>query len=977
MTEHDELSRLIAALRGQSLAIGIDDVPRIAAVLHHTRGWARERRVRALRTLVGRSAAEREQFDHVAPLLLEPRSTAVVQDPRPARPDEAASIATAEPRRGGSGAARPSWPLVASGVMFAAAIALLVHAVWPDRRAAPIDAGGGSAPTAPDAGSAPSAHPAPADETRQALVGEPSPLPAAFRGIAEVSGVASLVLIGWSLLTLRSRRRRAAAIDRLARSPGRRTVRLTADPAALQPLDRGTIAALAHLLAVPEVVDRETTLDPDETIEQTVRNAGRLTLCFAHEHEQPRLVLVEDVSRSMERWPAHATQLARALEAQGQPVERRYIAGDPLELAERRSVDGRAARLEEVAADARVVFVSDAAHFDREPAHTPRHARALERTIWLSPRPAELWRGGARWLAGCAVARPIGAAPSSLALPAALPAEWRPPRPYADPGETADAWRSALGDDAYLALAVTALLDLVASWNAALVWALISEGVLAPPWQRFERIWDLPELAILPGGRIRLAPELRDRLLADVRRERPELVQRVAAWIDTRLAAGIGAAGADSLGAAIGEVYRDRVARAAGIAGAGARVRQLAQRGLAPVIAAQVSGDEREAWGVRDPVAGWRARLRAPLLGLALLGTIVAGIASAVVPAQRDVWRSVPIVASGDVDAPADAYRGDARRGAWLDSPPQDVGPVDTEPAPPDGDAGDGAQEIVIAGAQTYDRDTVIRARRVTIADGARLRVRHGAMLRIEADEITVQGAAEIDGTGDRGAPGRPGRAEPGETVPDRDRFEKAKQHCQKARPDGRPGGNGGPGATIVLKAPRIEARGLTVRVDGGAGGEGGRGASGHRIEWSEEPVSIPVQQFQPAGSGNGAPASQVDNKPLSEGGEDGEAGNPPTKGAKAPATKGVKAKQDAAKDAKEPAAKRSSPAPLRHRPPLPGRASRPAPTPDRSLVPQSQVRRRDSFKCPDGMDGAPGAAGPRGSFSKSSPDDTGDAVRH
>jgi hypothetical protein len=448
---------------------------------------------------------------------------------------------------------------------------------------------------------------------------------------------------------------------------------LTVDPSAIHPIDRGTIATLAHMLAAPEAIDRETMLDPGETIEQTARNAGRLTLCFARESEQPRLILLEDVSRSMERWPTHATQLARALEAQGQPVERRYTAGDPLQISERRSVDGCAARFEEATAGARVVIVSEGAYFDPEAARTVRHARALDDAIWLQPRPAELWRAGARWLNTCAFIRTLGAVPSSLALPAAMPAEWRPPRPQVDVDETADAWRSALGDDAYLAFAATALLDLAASWSAALVWALISDGIIAPPWRQFERIWDLPELAVLPGGRIRLAPELCDRLLADVRGERPELVQRVAAWIDARLAAAIEAAGEGSLGAAVGEVYRDRVARAAGLDGAGGRVWQLAQRGLSSVIAAQVSGDERAAWQVRDPQAAWPARLRGPLLGLALLGTAGFAIASAVAPAQHGISRSVPNDAGvtdtpsdGAADAPIDAYHGDPGRGARV-----------------------------------------------------------------------------------------------------------------------------------------------------------------------------------------------------------------------------------------------------------------------------------------------------------------------
>jgi cytochrome c2 len=479
---------------------------------------------------------------------------------------------------------------------------------------------------------------------------------------------------------------------------------------------------------------------------------------------------------------------------------------------------------------------------------------------------------------------------------------------------------------------------------------------------------------------------------------------------------------------------------------------------------------------VRDPQAGWLARLRAPLLALALLGMIGAGIASVVAPAQRDEWQSVPIDAGvhdaagdGGIDAPVDAYHADPERGAqvaqsagcpachdsrtgardrgpsfigmwgskipldvagkdkktapayatvddayvWekLSYPqakvhagyqlihlayrgrladsgildliaylrsladqrppaPDDAGIVDAEPAPSDGDAGEEAQDLVIAGARTIDRDTVIRGKHVTIADGARLRVRHGATLRIEADELTVQGAAEIDGTGDRGAPGRDGLAERDETVSDRKSLEQAMRRCQKKRPDGRAGGKGGPGATIILQARRIEDSGLAIGVDGGAGGEGGLGAPGHRIEWSEEPANIQIQQIQnpgPSNGGAGALAGQVDE---TQGKDD----NAETKGAKAPAKKDPKV--PAKKDAKSPPKKRSSPAPVRQRPPSPGRASRRDDSPKRDLPPSQppRIRPRDTFQCPPGADGPPGRDGLAGKVVKSSPDDTGAA---
>jgi cytochrome c553 len=1034
MTGTAELSHLIGVLRGQRLAIGVDDVTRIATVLHHTRGWPRERRVRALKTLLGRSAAERERFDHIAPLLLAPGS-GIGATPPPAAHGEPGAQEPPGPLAP-SIAPRPRWPVVAGGAAFLAALALALYAAWPPGGPrASIDAGSGSAPPAHDAGIDGPVGPPAAGETRRVVVPEPSSLPGTLRGAAEAAGVASLLLIAWSVLALRPRRRRDAAIDRLARSSGRRVVGLTADRATVHPIDRRTIATLAHMLAAPAPSERETALDPGETVEETARNAGRLTLCFARVHEQPALLLLEDVSRSMERWPAHATQLVRALEAQGQAVERRFIAGDPLQIFARRSLDGRAVRFEDAAAGARVAIVSDGAYFDHAAARTARHARALDGALWLQPRPAELWRSGARWLNGHAFARTLGTVPSSLVVPIAATPPWRPPRPRTDVDEIADAWRSALTEDAYFAFAATALLDLAASCNATLVWTLISDGVIAPPWRQFERLWDLPELAVLPGGRISLAPELRDRLLADARSERPELLHRVASWIDSRLAAAVEAAGDSSLGAAVGEVYRDRVARASGLDGSGARVRRLEQQGLSSLVAARVDRDERRTWRIRDPHTAVTARLRGPLLGLALITMVGAGVASAVVPAQHDVSRIVVIDAGaidaasdGPADAPDDAYPGDAGRGErvaqrtgcvgchlgggksrvrtappfagmWgatveladdrserpvrrtVDEryvrdkllypgatlhrgyPPVHVSYADSlgegdiadliayiqslaRPRPAALDDGgvpddESAPDVAISGVRTIERDTVIRGWRVTIAGGAKIRVRHGVMLRIEGDEIVVAGPAEIDGTGDDGAPGADAVARGEYLARDRVSFGLAKRRCQRNRPDGGPGRDGGPGATIALQARTIRDDGLTVRVAGGAGGRGGHGAPGLSVAWVDESPGSPkpahdggtIQQDQQRPDANDAP-------------------------------KGKSAPSGSDEDLDVPA-----PAPASHTP-RPDRASRDVLPPSRKVAPPAPLRRRDTYKCPDGTDGPPGNAGARGSFSKSSPGD-------
>jgi outer membrane protein OmpA-like peptidoglycan-associated protein/uncharacterized protein with von Willebrand factor type A (vWA) domain len=667
MTETEELTELIVVLRGQGVAVGVDDVARLASVLHHTRAWPRERRLRALKTLLGRSPAERQRFDHIAPLLFSAGAStdaAVVGAPD-------AAEAPADPA-----VRRPRWRLLAIAVVvIAAPIVSLSTARLIATHKVAIDATNSSARTAPDPGNLGSGQQQADPDSQQVPGGgdqqqsdagaqqisvdgdqhrpdpgfrqithlEPSSLPKTLRSLAEGCWIASLLLATWSIAAWRAQRRRDAAIDRLVRSTGRRMVRVDVERPSLQPIDRQTITDLAHMLAAPVVMEPWVTLDPDQTVEQTVRNAGLLTLCFGREREQPTLILLEDVSQSMQRWPAHAAQLARALEAQGQPVDRRFISGDPLHTSEDQSLDARSTRLEDLRSDARIVVVSDAAYFDRGAARTVDHARALAGAVWLSPRPRELWQAGARWVNTRTLAWTLGAIPSSLASPTDLPPPWHPPQPRADVHETADAWRAALGADAYLALAATALLDLAISWSAIHVWALISDGVIVPSLREFERIWDLPELMVSQGGRISVASDLRDRLLADARSERPEMLQRVGCWIDARLNAAIKSAGDSSLGAAVGEVYRDRVARAAGIDGSGERIQQLVQSGLVSVVAAHTSESERKLWRVRDPRTAVMTRLRGPLLSLALTGATGFTMVSELAPPRHEVTLSVPI----------------------------------------------------------------------------------------------------------------------------------------------------------------------------------------------------------------------------------------------------------------------------------------------------------------------------------------------
>lgn len=136
---------------------------------------------------------------------------------------------------------------------------------------------------------------------------------------------------------------------------------------------------------------------------------------------------------------------------------------------------------------------------------------------------------------------------------------------------------------------------------------------------------------------------------------------------------------------------------------------------------------------------------------------------------------------------------------------------------------------------QTFSRDTVIEQALVCVADNATIRVENGAALTIEAETLVLQGAATFEGRGRDGRPGQRGSDGPVSTrEPPGGLLAICARKPPRADYDGKPGtrgGNGGPGANIVLRYVRLIGDDglLTHDVSGGNGGAGGRGGRGGR----------------------------------------------------------------------------------------------------------------------------------------------------
>jgi hypothetical protein len=595
------VAELLVLLRRAGLAVGVDDAARVATVFRLAEGWTYARRLQALQAILARSDEERDTLARLGPVIFA---------------DQAPPARRAEPPKGEVPPTPRRWPwLLASAI----AILAIAYVGGIDDRLAmwmsPVD----PEPTVdrpPDAGAAKGGKGEIGATATQHWV--EAPAPHGWVGPLLAVGGAAGFLAGLGLglrhlVRVMRYRRGRDRVKRLRAAPGRRVLALRSpvgrDSHPIQPAS--LVHSAAFRLSGPTALVDSPVLDGRRTVEASSRAGGRMVLRFERRREHQPTLFLEDISPSMQRWPAHAGQIARALELQGQGLLHRFASGDPRRVSSTRGAPVWRP-LEQVMVQSgagQIVAVSDLAWLDDPTWREDRHLLAeLPPVIWIHPRPADLWGPGARWLAERACVVPSGSEPelrhlgTGLEVRTHLPPRWHPPTLWrGDPDEVARVWRVALGDEAWDALAAAAILESAGALDAAHLWALVSDEIVSAPWERLDRIWDLPGVSVLPGGRLSFPEGAGERMTVELRRRRPELAHAVGSWLAARVQGAIEAAGADSLAAQVGQVHLDRIARAADLDDPpGARVARLVSSGLGGLAASNASPADLAAWRL-DP----------------------------------------------------------------------------------------------------------------------------------------------------------------------------------------------------------------------------------------------------------------------------------------------------------------------------------------------------------------------------------------
>ncbi len=543
-----ELAALVHGLRHRGLAVGVDDAARIRRLFRHAGDWSHQRRVRALKMLLGRNDEERLVLDQLAPFLFldaEKRVDRAVKAPDvPFSPSTDAQqhldsrqrpsgkeVKASGEAEGDSGRGRRwAWWGASAGLLVVVGV---LGARWfrPPPEPPPVVPPPMSQQVPPP--------PAPR-VTEEIEVGIPPPPPRWPFALA--LAVAAVPVWRVASQSRRAKLQKRNMLD-VAASEGRRSYRLEL-PAARRGnhQDAKPIREAAFHLSAPTAEAPAAWLDVDRTVHATVRNAGWLSLRWATWREHRQLLFIEDVSPSMAHWPGFGWQLATSMSRQGGSIERYFMNGNPgvlsLEPDLRRRIP-----LEQVLAgltEPAVVVVSDAAVLDRRGARSKaKWLGLLARATWMHPGSVETWGPGARWLVERLRVIPMTdegllrlGSPRRGVGALVLP-RWRPSQLLARDAEArASGRRATLGEEVFWWLAAGAVIDRVGALSAELWWALHSEGIAPAPRERIDRVWALDEVRVGAAGTVRLDAELRENLISALHRERPDLLSEVVSWAE-------------------------------------------------------------------------------------------------------------------------------------------------------------------------------------------------------------------------------------------------------------------------------------------------------------------------------------------------------------------------------------------------------------------------------------------------------------
>lgn len=602
------LGELLIALRCRGLFVGVDDSMRVAVVFQHAQGWSKERRIRALKAILGRTQEERLLIDQLAPLLFVDPVDASAENRGDAQGAVSQASLENEPRATTADkvASQPGGPsklihlhygLFTVGILLG--VLLLADAGYQASRffrREPVVTKPTEMPTAPS--------PAPFRDKDRITVRDP--LQPLYVGTS--LGLLLAVLGAAVAFRYRQVRQRIAI---LASSAGPRIFKVSIDEKRTpEPIDRAAMREAAFQLCAPVVVAEAPWIDAAATVERSARMVGMLlNPVQARWKEHVPILLIEDISLPMQRWPFHGRQMAQALARQGCELVHRYMRGEPDQLSAERAGDKWQPLEQELArlTDCSIVIVSDASALDaRQWSRRPDWLGRLRDTIWLHPRPPELWDTGARWLASQLQVIPMS--PQELTrlgrekgITSHLQSRWHPPLPIDTSVEQLLlVWRTSLGEAAFAAFAAGAILDKAWAWDTRVFWTLIAEGILSAPWAQIEKIWELPYVTLSPGGGISVPHAAMAALEDLMQTEYAALAARVGEWLRKRIGP-ITHSEDGSLADLFAGVAAARVARSARLAKPGELdiIEELEGVGLGPMLAPQLSPSERKAWHIR------------------------------------------------------------------------------------------------------------------------------------------------------------------------------------------------------------------------------------------------------------------------------------------------------------------------------------------------------------------------------------------
>ncbi|MGE0822245.1 MAG: formylglycine-generating enzyme family protein [Candidatus Binatia bacterium] len=562
-----ELAALLHGLRYRGLVVGPDDAARVAAVFRHAQEWSHQRRVRVLKSLLARNDEERRVIDQLAPFLF-----VTAQRRVEATPQAGSNVSRKEadepvqPRfspRGRLIDKRPPHPVPrpqgergpeserskeyakvhwrgAKYVSDVFALMLLAVVIMGhlSPRPQPVEVPSRRTRSeVPDVAQKVTHGPRKIPDTYE----PPPPVQWPFWVVLSVSAI-PLILVGPRFLRFR---RQQFKINTLVSSTGPRTYRFVLQPEKVTPpLDANLVREAAFHLHVASAEAEAPWIDVRQTVEATVRNAGRLTLCFDTWREHRPVLFIEDCAPSMVRWPDVGRQIAQALGRQGGTVAHYYMDRTPERLFPGRD-ERVSVPLEQVLAglgEPTIVLLSDAAAIDPFAASMKQAwIGSLAHAVWLHPQQAELWSSGSRWLAdrlrvaalndeGLLRLGTARGTSENVAL-----RRWRPPQTVGQEVATRlAAIRASLGDETFWWLAAGAVLDSVDALTTRVWWHVCNDAFLPalPSRENCNRVWELPDVRVSTDGTVRLSSDLREALVEKLRSEQTEILERVVAWAE-------------------------------------------------------------------------------------------------------------------------------------------------------------------------------------------------------------------------------------------------------------------------------------------------------------------------------------------------------------------------------------------------------------------------------------------------------------